>query len=721
MSAMPNPLSSSSFLSDPTFFLRELEARKGQPLGISGGSSRKPLTAATQPMSGTTPEQDPRSRMFDASTVAASKPAKPATPNPVAGLPKDRAMYDQLRNAAEAQYRNEMDMVKLGMMSGASVDPSMTQRIQQRYTNAIRGIAAQERMAGRQELYQSRTRERVASKKAAKAETNAIAGEFLRRDADRFNYSNLTGGVDAAEQKNREYLDKLVSAYTPTPTAPVAPAAPAPSPRSYDLNQAIVDQYNLMQQMLGQTTTGAVSQLAAPAPAPAPAPVARRAPGVSAEDRQTYGLDQNLQQFLATLTPDQRAAVEAQIAQRKLVAEAGALGFDTTGYAEIANRGFWENVARSADDVVRSLESIGDIPYLGAGLRALFGPGGVAGAPLQQDLAQRAIERAQTPEERAAAQALAAQAAMQGGLQDLLGGVAAGARAPQPASPMANPRPIVDNPQVVGQTAPTTSRVNPPQVAPGWQKGQKFPSRQQVPGMGDFYRPESATVQMEPGQAGQVVDMPQVQGRPPYQGGLPEATVPTSGPMGMKVADAQPTIQPGQAPIGSARSPFPATEPPANMQGFLPGLQPPDAPLSNTPEQALARFARSPAPSNISHFAEPPLLPGIPDPVRTPAVPAAVQQAQFEARQLRQGRLAKEQIARQVAAAQAAEALKNLPKTTVTDTINEALLDLISKTGQTVSNVPKAVKRGAKGAVEGFKSGRADRLKRESEGTANPR
>ena len=153
--------------------------------------------------------------------------------------------------------------------------------------------------------------------------------------------------------------------------------------------------------------------------------------------------------------------------------------------------------------------------------------------------------------------------------------------------------------------------------------------------MGDFYRPESATVQMEPGQAGQVVDMPQVQGRAPYQGGLPEATVPTSGPMGMKVADAQPTIQPGQAPIGSARPPYAPTQTLPDGQGLLPGFAPVDVPAAAVPD-SLAPLADFAPPANQ------PLLPGMPNPVRTPAVPAVVQKAQFEARQLQQGRLANE-------------------------------------------------------------------------------
>ena len=386
MSQMPNPLLSSQYLMDPTYFLRELEARKGQPTGISGGSSRKPLTAAEFPMSGTTPEQDPRSRLQSASTVGA--PKAPKAPTSTAGLPKDRAMFDQLRNAAEAQYRNEMDMLKMSGLYGTAASPN-PQRILERYNNAIRGIAAQERMAGRQELYKDRIRERVANRKAAKAETEALAGKFNAENEGRFTSANLTGGVDAAEQKNREYLDKLVREYTPRPTTPEL-SIPYPNPE--DVGPPAPTNLGAMAEqirgMIEETPTGQLAQVATP-------DIARRSPGVSAEDRATYGLGKNLDELLATLPPDQRAAVEQQMGQRQMVEEAGRVGFDPTGYGQIANRSFGENLARSADDAVRGLESVGDIPYVGGILRAAFGPGtGVLGAPLPAELAQREVDRA---------------------------------------------------------------------------------------------------------------------------------------------------------------------------------------------------------------------------------------------------------------------------------------------------------------------------------------
>jgi hypothetical protein len=230
MSQMPNPLSPSQFnLTDPTFFLRDLEARKAQyqaqAPAISEGSSRKD-TAPKLAVTPTTPGQDPRSRTYDAST------ASTAARNPVAGLPKDRAMFDQLRAAAEAQYRNEIDAIKLGAMYGATADPLSMRRIGERYTNAIRGIAAQERMAGRRELYRDRIRDRVAAAKTAKAETNAIAADALRRNAERYSTMADTS-AEAVQRKNQEYLDRLVREYRAAPTEPAAPAAPAaPAPRA---------------------------------------------------------------------------------------------------------------------------------------------------------------------------------------------------------------------------------------------------------------------------------------------------------------------------------------------------------------------------------------------------------------------------------------------------------------------------------------------------------
>jgi translation initiation factor IF-2 len=135
-------------------------------------------------------------------------------------------MFDQLRAAAEAQYRNEIDAIKLGAMYGATADPLSMRRIGERYTNAIRGIAAQERMAGRRELYRDRIRDRVAAAKTAKAETNAIAADALRRNAERYSTMADTS-AEAVQRKNQEYLDRLVREYRAAPTEPAAPAAPA--------------------------------------------------------------------------------------------------------------------------------------------------------------------------------------------------------------------------------------------------------------------------------------------------------------------------------------------------------------------------------------------------------------------------------------------------------------------------------------------------------------
>ena len=683
MSQMPNPLLSSQYLMDPTYFLRELEARKGQPTGISGGSSRKPLTAAEFPMSGTTPEQDPRSRLQSASTVGAPKATKATTST--AGLPKDRAMFDQLRNAAEAQYRNEMDMLKMSGLYGTDASPD-PQRILQRYNNAIRGIAAQERMAGRQELYKNRIRERVAERKAGKAETEALAAKFNAENEGRFTSANLTGGVDAAEQKNREYLDKLVREYTPRPTTP---ELSIPSPNPEDVGPPAPTNLGAMAEqirgMIEETPTGQLAQVATP-------DIARRSPGVSAEDRDTYGLGKNLDELLATLPPDQRAAVEQQMGQRQMVEEAGRVGFDPTGYAELNNRSSGEKLLRGANTGFdRFMRDLYNSP-----VAAPFRPGtGVLGAPLPAELAQREVDRARTPEERAAAEARQTQAAMQGGLQDLLGGAAAGIRGPAgPAPAPVRAQPVVDNPVVQGTVKPRA-----------------------------YYGPDGVLV--TPGQPGQVVDMPVPQGTArtnPYSGGLPEATVPTTGPMGTRVRDVDPLagLVPSATPVGSARPPYPATVATPTGQRLLPGYTEANVPSAApaTPNRGIME-PRTPAPTGdipgqgrMFENLEIPTQKSSPVPI--PVAPRQIREEQETARRVAQGRAANAQIARQTAAK------APIPVDPVIQQAVDAALEkliggadrLANATVRGADRLANATKRGAKGVVEGYKSARAETKKK---------
>ncbi len=802
MSQMPNPLSSSKYLMDPTYFLRELEARKGQPTGISGGSSRKPkpLTAAEFPMSGTTPEQDPRSRLLSGSTVGAPKATTATTATTsTAGLPKDRSMFDRLRNTAEAQYHYEMDLLKT---SGRS-NP---QRILERYNNAIRGIAAQERMAGRQELYKNRIRERVANRKAAKAEREALAAKFNAENEGRFTSANLTGGVDAAEQKNREYLDKLVREYTPRPTTPelsipypnpedVGPPAPtnlgamaeqirgmiaetptgqlaqvatpdtsantrgllntaarggrAPSaletiaelvnagtPGGYETgyfrgssarDQAAADkavsslglelknlagipntnagaadpEYNAkMESAFNKMVTdygippeqqaklkadlqrgGYLDKLFGPippstAPAAGPTPVSAATP---AAPTQSVGVPPEL---LATLPPDQRAAVEQQMAQRQMVEEAGRLGFDPTGYAELNNRSFGENLLRGANTGFdRFMRGLYNSP-----VAAPFRPGtGVLGAPLPAELAQREVDRARTPEERAAAEVRQTQAQMQGGLQDLLGGAAAGIRGPAgPAPAPVRAQPVIDNPVVQGTVKPRA-----------------------------YYGPDGVLV--TPGQPGQVVDMPVPQGTArtnPYSVGLTEATVPIYGPLGPVPTGVDPlaNLVPSKTPVGTTRPPYPQTMMP-NGERLLEGFTRSDVPTQTTRAPVETPYAIKPTPSESGADLEGQgrLFRDLP-----PVPPQKIRNEQETARRVAQGRAANAQIARQTAAK------APVPVDPVIQQAVDAALEkliggadrLANATVRGADRLADATKRGAKGVVEGYKSARDEAKKK---------
>jgi hypothetical protein len=741
MSQMPNPLSPSQFnLTDPTFFLRDLEARKAQyqaqAPAISGGSSRKD-TAPKLAVTPTTTGQDPRSRTYDAST------ASTAARNPVAGLPKDRAMFDQLRAAAEAQYRNEIDAIKLGAMYGATADPLSMRRIGERYTNAIRGIAAQERMAGRRELYRDRIRDRVAAAKTAKAETNAIAADALRRNAERYSTMPDTS-AEAVQRKNQEYLDRLVREYRAAPTelaAPAAPAAPAPrapsaapipgpapvAPPATEpefVGPATWLQYyrdapqqeqpgfgqiaQEVRRLAEETPTGQLASVTAPSSNQGPAaPVSTVPPP----------------ELLATLPPDQRAYVERELANRKLVEEAGRLGFDPTGYAQIANRPLSESLVRAGDRLLDDLV----VGIYNNPVSAPFRPGtGVLGAPLPAELSQREVDLARTPEERAAAEARQTQAAMQGGLQDLLGGAAAGIRGPAgPAPAPVRAQPVVDNPMLQGQTDPTMGYVNPSQVS-GWRPAinkrsaqARYSPNQPIPGMGDWYTPQ-ATTQVTPGQPGQIVDMPVPQGTArtnPYQAGLPEATVPATGPMGSLVRDVDPlsNLVPSTSPIGSSRPPYPATVETPSGQRLLPGFTNADVPpLPVAPRgrgimepQATAPVGDIPGQSMMFE--------NLPAPA--PVVPRQIREAREVQRRVSEGRAANEQIARQLAR-QRETAEAAAPQ--VDPALREAVTRVLDEIAGGTKRLGTATKRGIKGAVEGYKSARAE-TKKKAEGTANPR
>lgn len=629
MSRLVNPLQIG--LTDPMTFVAALEAnkrRQREEAATSGGRPKKPKPQQQAPAEPTAGAQPPA-----APAPTAATPAAPATTS---------TAFDDFKAQREAALLAHNEELKSLAAQGVPSGDLSRKRSYERYQNRLGQLRALENRAMREAQRPAKRAARI----AADAERKRLLGERLAaRDAAR-SAENLSAVAErsrrvkelqeewqrdrAAERSaagDRSYTSvedirtrRPQSTQTDQPVNPSEQALREMSQVPYRtpiadgsnwLDDAIRKQADLLRSQMQRTPTGQLSEftelyaepgkVGPPAPAPAAAPASTP----------------SLEELVATLPPDQQKMIRDQMAQREMLAEAGRMG--TSGYGAIADRGLGENLLRSADDTVRMLESIGDVPVVGTALRTLFGPAGIAGAPLPQDLAQREIERARTPEELSEAQARQARAAMQGGLQDLLGGIAAGARAPQPASPMANPRPIVDNPQVVGQTKPRAA-----------------------------YTPEGA-IRVTPGQTGQVVDMPQVPGRGPYQGGLPEATVPTSGPMGMKVSDTVPPINQSRSPIGTVRRPYPATETLADGQGLLPGIRASEAPRVSTPDQS----------SVLSELAQPanqPLLPGMPRPTVTPKVPAQIQQARDLQRRVAQGRAANAQIARQLEASRAADA-----------------------------------------------------------------
>jgi hypothetical protein len=401
------------------------------------------------------------------------------------------------------------------------------------------------------------------------------------------------------------------------------------------------------------------------APAAGPTPVSAATP---AAPTQSVGVPPEL---LATLPPDQRAAVEQQMAQRQMVEEAGRLGFDPTGYAELNNRSFGENLLRGANTGFdRFMRGLYNSP-----VAAPFRPGtGVLGAPLPAELAQREVDRARTPEERAAAEVRQTQAQMQGGLQDLLGGAAAGIRGPAgPAPAPVRAQPVIDNPVVQGTVKPRA-----------------------------YYGPDGVLV--TPGQPGQVVDMPVPQGTArtnPYSGGLPEATVPIYGPLGPVPTGVDPlaNLVPSKTPVGATRPPYPQTMMP-NGERLLEGFTRADVPTQTTRAPVETPYAIKPAPSESGADlrGQGRLFRDLP-----PVPPQKIRNEQETARRVAQGRAANAQIARQTAAKAPVPV-----DPVIQQAVDAALEKLIGGTNR----LANATKRGAKGVVEGYKSARDEAKKK---------
>jgi hypothetical protein len=630
MSRLVNPLQIG--LTDPMTFVAALEAnkrRQREEAATSGGRSRKPKPQQQAPAEPTAGAQPPAAPTAPAATPAAPTPTSTA--------------FDDFKAQREAALLAHNEELKALSAQGVPSGDLSRKRSYERYQNRLGQLRALENRAMREAQRPAKRAARI----AADAERKRLLGERLAaRDAARSAERSAAGDRSYTSVEDIR-TRRPQSTQTAEPVNPsdqtlremsqVPYRTPIADGSSW-LDDAIRKQADLLRDQMKRTPTGQLSGLTEPSEpsfvppmgrlqyaTPAPRPAAAPAPTMPPEE------------LIATLPPDQQKMVRDQMAQREMLAEMERMS--TSGYEAIANRGLGENLLRSADDTVRMLESIGDIPVVGTALRTLFGPAGVAGAPLPQDLAQREIERARTPEELSEAQARQARSAMQGAFLDLVGGAAQGVRPLPRTIPTPAGRPVIDNPQVVGQTKPRAA-----------------------------YTPEGA-IRVTPGQTGQVVDMPQVPGRGPYQAGLPEATAPTSGPMGMKVSDTVPPINQSQSPIGTIRRPYPATETLADGQGLLPGIRASEAPRVSTPDQ-------SPVLSELAQPANQPLLPGMPRSTVTPKVPAQIQQARDLQRRVAQGRAANAQIARQLEASRAADAARS-SQDTFLDALNQMLLEAL--------------------------------------------
>lgn len=169
-------------------------------------------------------------------------------------------------------------------------------------------------------------------------------------------------------------------------------------------------------------------------------------------------------------------------------------------------------------------------------INTLAGPGGLIGAPLPPELAQREIAMAPTEAARSVAQGREAMGAMQEPFWTLAGGGLVPTMKGETYSPAlpqrGTPQPSAEMRRVVGRTTPTTAPTRPVQINQGWET--PYSPRQSVPspgGAGGFFTPE-APVSMTPGRQGVEIG-PVPQPRPYVPGpetGMDAGVLPGSNP-----------------------------------------------------------------------------------------------------------------------------------------------------------------------------------------------
>lgn len=646
-----NPLQFS--LTDPRAFL-DILASRAAASGVPMGTGQKKVKASPVP-----------------AAPPATPPAAPAKgkTTPKQTLPTNAA--DRLKAAKAAVEQARMaDLTRLQTLAqqGYEIDPLTERRAMERYQNRMRGIVAEENLLQRQGLYKQQIRDRVSENKAKKLERGvARAGAKT--------VPQSTPSPETTQDTSIENPEQVLDSVPPAPAPALAPVAPQ-VPASAALNQAIA-----------QSPTGQLSSLANN-------PLGYRA---------DYGAQQPLDQLLGGLSPEQRAMVQSQMTANNPYGYQQSIGGGVPVKRQPED--FGTTLGRASDDAVRGVENfLSSLPFG----QSTFAPGGILGAPLPPDLAQRAVDRAMTPNERAMAQAQQTQGAMQGAIQDMIGfGAGAGPRSiPSGATKQTT---INEGPVLQGRTPNVAESARPSPTyrfndLTAQQQGDlaalsEWGSRS-VPSSPPLTGPNPqpsvgmlppnmnrGVLNVTPGNQGQIRDRPVIQ--EPVVRVIQEPVVRAPSLVDSVRPNMPVDVVPSLAPIGLISKPYPRTQTTPDGQGLLPGISTADAPALRPYEIPVPPVNEIPMPeineilgqlifpSNLSQL----------KPVRPPVVPAAVEGTRWTARQARQGRLAQEQMARQMSPAEAPSPSK--------------------------FNFTEGLKRGAKGAVEGYKSGVAERKKQE--------
>ena len=623
-----NPLQFS--LTDPRAFL-DILASRAAASGVPMGTGQKRVKASPVP-----------------AAPPATPPAAPAKgkTTPKQTLPTNAA--DRLKAAKAAVEQARMaDLTRLQTLAqqGYEIDPLTERRAMERYQNRMRGIVAEENLLQRQGLYKQQIRDRVSENKAKKLERGvARAGAKA--------VPQSTPSPETTQDTSIENPEQVLDSVPPAPAPALAPVS-IPVPASVPVAPQVPASAAL-DQAIAQSPTGQLSSLANN-------PLGYRA---------DYGAQQPLDQLLGELSPEQRAMVQSQMAANNPYGYQQSIGGGVPVKRQPED--FGTTLRKGNNEAVRRIENfLFSLPVV----QSTFAPGGKLGPPLPPDLAQRAVDRAMTPNERAMAQAQQTQGAMQGAIQDMAGfGAGAGSRSiPSGAIKQTT---INEGPVLQGRTPNVAESARPSPTyrfndLTAQQQGDlaalsEWGSRS-VPSSPPLTGPNPqpsvgmlppnmnrGVLNVTPGNQGQIRDLPVIQEPVVRAPSLVDSVRPN-----MPV-----DVVPSLAPIGSISKPYPRTQTTPDGQGLLPGISTADAPALRPYEMPVPPVNQIPRPeineilgqlifpSNFSQL----------KPVRPSVVPAEA------------------------------------PPTTPSP----------SK-----FNFREGLKRGGKGLIEGYKSGVAERKKRE--------